>query len=118
MGGVTIYAIVETGGKQYTVSPGQSIRVERLAAAEGATVELDRVLAVGDANSLTVGKPVVEGARVIASVKSNGLGDKVVIFKYKAKTRYTRRQGHRQPYTELKIESISGAAEAAEKEVK
>jgi large subunit ribosomal protein L21 len=110
-GGVIIYAIVETAGKQFRVSPGQTLKVDRLELAEGATVELDRVLAIGNDNKLTVGKPTVEGARVMATVKGEGQDKKVVVFKYKAKTRYTRKQGHRQLYTELTIDSIAGAGE-------
>ena len=106
IGGVTIYAIVETGGKQYQVSEGQTIKVELLAAAKGATVELDKVLAVCDNGNLTVGKPTLEGASVLATVQDVGLAKKVIVFKYKRKTRYHRKLGHRQPYTELKIDSI------------
>lgn len=116
---MTIYAIVETGGKQYKVSPGQKVRVESLAVAEGGTVELDRVLAIGDGEKLTMGKPTIEGAKVVATAKGQGLGEKVAVYKYKAKVRYSKKTGHRQPYTELQIESIAGpgtlATEKAEK---
>ncbi len=78
-------------------------------------MELDRVLAIGNDNKLIVGKPTVEGASVIATAKSEGQGKKVVVFKYKAKTRYSRKLGHRQPYTELTIDSITGAGETPEK---
>ncbi len=108
-GGATIYAIVETGGKQYKVSPGESLKVEALAVAEGGTIELDRVLAIGDGEKLVVGKPVIEGAKVSCTSKGDGLGKKVIGGKYKAKTRYFRKIGHRQAYTELKVDSISGA---------
>jgi large subunit ribosomal protein L21 len=117
-GGATIYAIIETGGKQYKVSPGQSIKVETLAVAEGATIDLDRVLAISDGDKLVLGKPVVEGAVVTCTSKGDGQGAKVIGGKYKAKVRYFRRIGHRQPYTELIIDSISGAGIKAEKVVK
>jgi large subunit ribosomal protein L21 len=108
-GGVTIYAIIETGGKQYKVSPGESLKVESLAVAEGATIELDRVLAISDGDKLVLGKPVIEGAKVSCTSKGDGLDKKVFGMKYKSKVRYSRRIGHRQSYTELTIDSISGA---------
>jgi len=92
--------------------------VERLAVAEGATVELDRVLVIGDGDKLTLGRPIIEGARVMATSKGDGKGDKVIGMKYKAKVRYSRKIGHRQPYTELAIDSISGPGIKAEKPVK
>ena len=114
-GGVTIYAIVETGGKQYKVVQGQTIKVDRIEAAEGATVELDRVLAIGRDGELTVGKPTIEGASIMATVKGEGKAKKIIVFKYKNKTRYDRKQGHRQLYTELSIDGINSAGEAADK---
>lgn len=108
-GGATIYAIIETGGKQYKVSPGESLKVEALEVAEGGTVEIDRVLAIGDGDKLVLGKPVIEGARVSCTSKGDGLGEKVIGGKYKSKTRYFRKIGHRQAFTELTIDSISGA---------
>ncbi|MGA3094680.1 MAG: 50S ribosomal protein L21 [Dehalococcoidales bacterium] len=107
-GGVTIYAIIETGGKQYKVSPGESLKVESLDVAEGGTIELDRVLAISDGDKLVLGKPLIEGARVSCTSKGDGRGVKVFGMKYKAKTRYSRRIGHRQSFTELTIDSISG----------
>jgi large subunit ribosomal protein L21 len=101
-----IYAIIETGGKQYRVTEGQTIAVERLDVEEGATVELDRVLLIGEGEDITVGKPVVDGARVLAVAKENGRGDKIIVFKYKPKVRYRRKNGHRQNYTALNIEKI------------
>jgi large subunit ribosomal protein L21 len=80
--------------------------VERLDAAEGGTVELKRVLMLGDGDNVTVGRPVVEGARVLATIKRNGRGDKIIVFKYKAKVRYRRKNGHRQPFTTLSIDRI------------
>jgi len=104
---VPIYAIVQTGGKQYRVQPGDTIRVEALPSADGDTIELNEVLMVSNDGDLTLGTPTVEGARVTAEVLGNGRGKKVVVFKYKAKTRYRRKNGHRQSYTELKVTDIS-----------
>ncbi len=117
-GGVTIYAIIETGGKQYKVSPGESLKVECLEVAEGGTIVLDRVLAISDGDKLVWGKPLIEGAAVSCTSKGDGQGAKVIGGKYKAKVRYFRRIGHRQGYTELVIDSISGAGIKGEKVVK
>jgi len=108
-----IYAIIETGGKQYKVAPGQTIDVERLGAAEGNTVELDRVLLIADGDKVTVGTPTIDQAKVIATSKGEGKAKKVIVFKYKNKTRYHKKTGHRQPYTSLSIDKIiePGAAE-------
>jgi len=100
------YAIVQNGGKQYKVSVGQTIEVERLSQEAGGKVELERVLMVSDGKKTTVGTPVVEGARVMAEVVANGKGEKVIVFKYKNKVRYRRKIGHRQPYTRLAIKEI------------
>ncbi|MBA7640926.1 hypothetical protein ES703_48597 [subsurface metagenome] len=104
-----IYAIVETGGKQYRVTPGQTIDVERLDVAEGDTVELDRVLLIADGDQVTVGQPTVEGAKVMATSQGEGKGKKIIVFKYKSKVRYRRKRGHRQLYTRLMIDKIVGA---------
>jgi large subunit ribosomal protein L21 len=88
------------------VAEGQTIDVERLKVAEGGTVELDRVLMLVDGDNVTVGKPLVEGARVLATAKKNGRGDKIIVFKYKAKVRYRRKNGHRQLITTLAIDNI------------
>jgi large subunit ribosomal protein L21 len=104
-GRTTIYAVVESGGKQYKVSPGQTIEVEKLPAG-GDTVELDKVYLVGDGDKVTVGKPTIPGAKVIANVVGGGKGDKVIVYKFKAKVRYRRKRGHRQPYTKLAIKEI------------
>ncbi len=101
-----IYAIIETGGKQYKVTEGQTIEVERLAAEEGGKVKLDKVLVIADGDNITVGKPYIDGARVIATVKKNDRGDKITIFKYKAKVRYRRKKGHHQLNTSLNIDNI------------
>ncbi len=102
-----MYAVVQTGGKQYRVSKGDVITVEKLNAEVGSQVSLTDVIAVGGAGETLVGKPFVEGAVVNAKVVENGKAKKVVIYKYKAKKDSRKKQGHRQPYTELKINSIS-----------
>ena len=101
------YAIVRTGGKQYRVEPGDTIRVESLPVEEGDTIELDDVLMLSTEDGVSLGTPRVDGAKVTAEVVGNGKGKKLVIFKYKAKTRYRRRNGHRQLYTDLKVTGIS-----------
>jgi large subunit ribosomal protein L21 len=110
-----IYAIIETGGKQYRVNPGQTIDVERLDVAEGDTVELDRVLLIGDGAQVTVGTPTVGGAKVVATAKGAGKGDKIIVFKYKPKVRYRKKTGHRQIHTTLVIDKIVGPGVAEEK---
>ncbi|MBN1160628.1 MAG: 50S ribosomal protein L21 [Dehalococcoidales bacterium] len=101
-----MYAIIETNGKQYKVTEGQTIEVDRLPAKEGGKVKLDKVLLIADGDNVTTGKPYVDGARVMATVNKNGKGDKIIVFKYKAKVRYRRRKGHRQLLTSLNIDSI------------
>ena len=100
-----MYAIIATGGKQYKVAEGDVIRVEKLGAQEGETVTFDQVLAVGD-DSLTIGKPFVDGASVKATVTKEGKGKKVIVYKYKRKTGYHQKNGHRQLFTEVKIDQI------------
>lgn len=102
-----MYAIVETGGKQYRVQEGDTLFVEKLNVAEGEVVVLDSVLAVSKDGKLTLGTPVVDGAKVEARVAAQGKGKKVIIFKYKPKKDYRKKQGHRQPYTKLLIEKIN-----------
>lgn len=97
------FAIIETGGNQYRVEPGQSIRVEKLEAQEGDSVEFDKVLLRSSDNDLELGKPYIKGAKVEAKVKEQGREDKKIIFRYKPKKRHRRKQGHRQPYTEVEI---------------
>ena len=101
-----MYAIIKTGGKQYRVSEGDSIFVEKLEAAEGEVVTFDEVNAVSKEDALVVGKPFVEGAKVTAKVEKQGKARKILVFKYKAKANYRRRQGHRQPFTKVVIEKI------------
>lgn len=101
-----MYALIETGGKQYRVEEGQPIYIEKLAAAEGETVTFDKVLLVGKEDGTVVGTPVVEGAKVTGKVEKQGKSKKIVVFKYKPKKNYKRKQGHRQPFTKVVIESI------------
>lgn len=101
-----VYAVVETGGRQYKVTKGQVIDVERLEVAPGETIELDKVLLISSNSDIAVGHPTVPGAKVVAKVLGEEKGDKVIIFKYKQKTRYRRKTGHRQTYTRLAIEDI------------
>ncbi len=104
---MTTYAIVQTGGKQYQVRPGDTIRVESLPQEAGETVEFDHVLMVSKDGEVTLGNPTVSGARVTAEIVEHGRGKKIVVYKYKAKTRYHRKQGHRQSYTALTVKDIT-----------
>ena len=104
-----MYAIIETGGKQYRVQEGDVITVEKLNAAVGETVCFDHVLVLGEGEGIQVGTPYV-GTAVEGKVVEEGKGKKVIIFKYKAKKDYRKKQGHRQPYTMVKIEALGGAA--------
>jgi len=101
-----MYAIIETGGKQIKVEEGQEITVELLRGKEGEEVTFDKVLFVGGEDS-KIGTPYVEGATVTGKIVEHGRGKKIIIFKYKAKKNYRRKQGHRQPYTKVKIEKIN-----------
>lgn len=103
-----MYAIIETGGKQYKVQEGDVIYIEKLDAAEGDTVTFDHVLAVGAGEGLKLGDPLLAGATVTGKVEKNGRGQKIIVFKYKPKKNYRRKQGHRQPYTKVTIEKIQG----------
>ena len=100
-------AIIVTGGKQYKVSEGDTLFIEKLPVEAGETVTFDKVLAVIDGDAITVGTPVVEGAKVDATVVKNGKGKKIRIFKYTPKKGYRKRQGHRQPYTKVEIGKIT-----------
>ncbi|ABR48460.1 ribosomal protein L21 [Alkaliphilus metalliredigens QYMF] len=102
-----MYAIIETGGKQYRVQEGDTLFVEKLEASKDDVVTIDNVLAVSKDGSLTIGSPIVEGAKVEAKVVEQGKGKKIIVFKYKPKKDYRRKQGHRQPYTKLIIEKIN-----------
>lgn len=103
-----MYAIIKTGGKQYRVQEGDNIFVEKLASDVDSEVVFDQVLAIVNDGDVKVGTPVVEGAKVTAKVLEQGKEKKIRIFKYKAKSNYRRRQGHRQPYTKVTIEKIEG----------
>jgi large subunit ribosomal protein L21 len=105
-----VYAILETGGKQYKVRPGDTLQVEKLPAESGETIELDRVLMLSDDDALSIGSPLVEGAKVVAEVVDHHRGPKIIVFKYKSKVRYRRKTGHRQSLTTLRIKEIQGAA--------
>ena len=102
-----MYAIIETGGKQYKVSEGDTLFIEKLEAEAGQAITFDKVLAILDGDKATFGAPVVEGASVAATVVKNGKGKKVRIFKYNPKKGYRKRQGHRQPYTKVTIGKIA-----------
>ena len=101
-----MYAIIETGGKQHKVSPGQTIDVERLEVAEGAKVNLDQVLFISDGDKTMIGSPTIEGAKVVATAQGEGRSKKIIVFKYKPKVRYRKKTGHRQYYTRLLIDKI------------
>ncbi|WP_058992629.1 50S ribosomal protein L21 [Sarcina ventriculi] len=101
-----MYAVLTTGGKQYRVSEGDVLFVEKLNAEVDSTVELTEVLAVSKDGELKVGAPVVEGAKVVAKVLAQGKAKKIVVFKYKRKKDYRRKNGHRQPYTKIVVEKI------------
>ena len=101
-----MYAIIKTGGKQYKVSPGQTLKIEKLDLEADAVVNFEEVLLVSNDGNITVGKPLVKGAKVVAKVLSQGKGKKVISFKYKPKKDSKVKKGHRQPYTEIEITSI------------
>lgn len=108
LGGVDMYAIIETGGKQYKVEKDQILHVENLNIEEGGEVVFDKVLLVsGDDGAITVGKPYVKGATVKASVLKNGKSKKIIVFKYKAKKNQRKKKGHRQPFTRVEIKELA-----------
>ena len=111
-----MYAIIETGGKQYKVQNGDQLRVEKLEAAAGSTVVFDKVLAAGEGSDIKVGTPYLDGLTVEGTIVESGKGDKVIIFKYKAKKDYRKKQGHRQPYTLVEITSVAGVKAEPKKE--
>ena len=102
-----MYAVIVTGGKQYRVSQGDKLRVEKLDTAEGESVDLDQVLMVVDGDDVRIGTPVLDGGKVTAEVKAHGRGDKGNIIKFRRRKQHMKRQGHRQAYTELEITGIS-----------
>ncbi len=112
-----MYAVIETGGKQYRVQEGDVITIEKLNVTAGDDIAFDKVLLMSDGETVQVGSPVVEAAKVYGTVVENGKGEKVIIFKYKSKKDYRKKQGHRQPYTMVKIESLSADGKPAAKKV-
>jgi len=103
-----MYAVIATGGKQYRVEKDGVLRIEKLAAEPGSTVEFDQVLLIADGDNVTVGKPLLKGSKVSATVESHGQGDKVTIVKFRRRKHYLRQGTHRQKYTEVKVTSIVG----------
>lgn len=101
-----MFAIIETGGKQYRVAPGQILKIEKLEAEAGATVDFDRVLMIGEGEAVRVGAPLVAGAKVSAEVLKNGRADKIRIIKFRRRKHHMKHQGHRQYYTQVKITAI------------
>ncbi|MBH5317148.1 50S ribosomal protein L21 [Paenibacillus sp. GSMTC-2017] len=101
-----MFAIIETGGKQYKVQQGDVIYIEKLDGGEGENVTFDRVLAVSGKDGFVTGTPLLSGATVTGKVEKHGKGQKIIVYKYKAKKNYRRKQGHRQPYTKVTIEKI------------
>lgn len=102
-----MYAVIRTGGKQYRVSAGEALKVEKLDAQSGAEVMLSEVLMIGEGDQVTIGAPLVAGATVKATVLGHGRGDKVKIFKMRRRKHYRKSQGHRQAFTEIRIDSIA-----------
>tara|TARA_B100000674_G_C37417284_1_gene723412 strand:- start:65 stop:379 length:315 start_codon:yes stop_codon:yes gene_type:complete len=102
-----MYAVIQTGGKQYRVSEGSKLRVEKIRADAGSSIELDKVLMISDDNGVKVGDPYLSGGRVTAMIKVHGRGKKVKIMKFKRRKHHMKRQGHRQAYTELEVTGIS-----------
>ncbi len=102
-----MYAVIKTGGKQYRVEEGATIRVEKLPGDRGTTLELGDVLLVADGDNVKVGAPTVAGAKVTAEIVAQGLGDKLLIFKFRRRKAYRKKTGHRQPFTALKITGIT-----------
>mgnify|MGYP000872131821 CR=1 FL=1 len=103
-----MYAVIETGGKQYRVQEGDVVFVEKLDVAEGETVSFDKVLVLSNEGNLNAGKPYVEGAKVEGTVLEQGKAKKIIVFKYKAKKNERKKRGHRQPFTKVKVEKILG----------
>lgn len=102
-----MYAVIATGGKQYKVSEGDVLRIEKIGGNVGDPVELDKVLMVADGDDVTIGRPVVDDAKVNASIVEQGKEKKVLVFKYKRRKRFRKMQGHRQPFTAIRIEGIA-----------
>lgn len=110
-----MYAIIETGGKQYRVQEGDVITVEKLDVSAGDQITFDKVLVCGDGTNAVIGTPIVAAAKVTGDVLENGKAEKVIIFKYKSKKDFRKKKGHRQPYTMIKIKSVSMETKPAKK---
>lgn len=102
-----MYAVIKTGGKQYRVAQGETLKIEVVAGDVGSAIVLDKVLMIGDADKVSVGQPLLAGATVAATIISTGRADKVKIFKMRRRKHYQKHQGHRQNYTEIRIDGIS-----------
>ena len=103
-----MYAVIESGGKQHRIVEGELLKVEKIEAETGSIIDFDRVLMVGEGETIKVGTPIVKGATVSAEVMQHGRGDKVTIIKFKRRKHHMKRQGHRQWFTEIKITAING----------
>ncbi len=103
-----MYAVVRSGGKQVRVAPGERVRLEKLLGAVGDTVELDQVLLIGGEGDARIGRPLVDGAKAVATITAHGRGEKLIIFKMKRRKGYRRKAGHRQAYTEILVDRIEG----------
>jgi len=103
-----MYAVIKSGGKQHRVEPGEVLRLEKLDASEGETVNFDKVMMIGEGENIQIGTPFVDGGAVTAEVVSHGRGDKITIIKMRRRKHYRRQAGHRQSFTEVKIKEISG----------
>ncbi|SCZ51671.1 50S ribosomal protein L21 [Thiohalomonas denitrificans] len=103
-----MYAVIKTGGKQYRVSEGETLRVEKLPTEVGEQVSLEQVLMIANGDDVKIGTPVLDGSKVTATVKSHGRGEKIRIIKFRRRKHHMKTQGHRQDYTELEITSITG----------
>jgi large subunit ribosomal protein L21 len=102
-----MFAIIQTGGKQYRVSPGQKIKIEKIGAKNSSVLTFDKVLLVSDADEVKIGAPYVKGAEVKAKILKQGRDKKKIVFRYHSKTRYRKKKGHRQPFTEVEISEIT-----------
>ena len=102
-----MYAVIKTGGKQYRVTVGEKLKVEQIPADIDSQLDLDQVLMIADGDDVTIGNPVIAGAKVTVSVVSHGRGDKIRIFKIRRRKQYQKHQGHRQNYTEIRVDAIS-----------
>lgn len=103
-----MFAIIETGGKQYRVAPEQKLKIEKVEVAAGASFSFDKVLLIADGENVKIGTPYIVGGNVAAKIVREGRADKEIVFKYHSKTRYKKKRGHRQPFTEVEIVSIKG----------